>query len=478
MAKLDPKAFKGERLGRILRRLGKCSREQVYEALHIQKERKERLGVLLVELGHCTELEITEALALQRGFRMVNLEGRSLDQAAIDSIPPETARAYQVIPLKFDGESRRILIAMKSPDNFRAVDDLSQLMNFKVQAVVAPEEQVDALLKEHYSTSTDFGRILAETDDSSALSALASRGESIDLGVIAEAAADNKVIDLLNLILQIGVQNQASDIHFEPFEAELRIRQRIDGVLYELQSPSKHLAMALISRIKVMANLDIAERRLPQDGRIELGGRDLRVSILPTMFGESAVLRILDREVVSLELDNVGLRPDDREQVDSIIAKPNGIVIVTGPTGSGKTTTLYAALSDLNDDETKILTAENPVEYDIDGLVQCQVNPDQNLTFASLLRSFLRQDPDVILVGEIRDLETAQIAIQASLTGHLVFSTLHTNDAPSSILRLTDLGIESFLLTATIEAIIAQRLVRRICSFCKEEFALFPSFLY
>ena len=228
--------------------------------------------------------------------------------------------------------------------------------------------------------------------------------------------------------------------------------------------------MALISRIKVMANLDIAERRLPQDGRIELGGRDLRVSILPTMFGESAVLRILDREVVSLELDNVGLRGEDRELVDSIITKPNGIVIVTGPTGSGKTTTLYAALSDLNDDKTKILTAENPVEYDIDGLVQCQVNPDQNLTFGSLLRSFLRQDPDVILVGEIRDLETAQIAIQASLTGHLVFSTLHTNDAPSSILRLVDLGVESFLLTATIEAIVAQRLVRRICPVCKEEY--------
>ena len=470
MAKLDPKAFKGERLGRILRRLGKCSREQVYEALHIQKERKERVGKLLIELGHCSEIEVTEALSLQRGFRLVNLEGRELDKDAINSIPPETARAYQVVPLKFDEESRRILIAMKSPDNFRAVDDLSQLMDFKVQAVVASEEQVDALLKEHYSTSTDFGRILAETDDSSALAALASRGESIDLGVIAEAAADNKVIDLLNLILQIGIQNQASDIHFEPFEHELRIRQRIDGVLYELQSPSKHLAMALISRIKVMANLDIAERRLPQDGRIELGGRDLRVSILPTMFGESAVLRILDREVVSLELDNVGLRGEDRELVDSIITKPNGIVIVTGPTGSGKTTTLYAALSDLNDDKTKILTAENPVEYDIDGLVQCQVNPDQNLTFGSLLRSFLRQDPDVILVGEIRDLETAQIAIQASLTGHLVFSTLHTNDAPSSILRLTDLGVESFLLTATIEAIIAQRLVRRICPVCKEEF--------
>lgn len=470
MAKVDPKAFKGERLGRILRRLGRCSREQVYEALHIQRERKERLGKLLVELGHCSEEHITEALSLQRGFRMVNLEGRELDRDALNAVPPETARAYQVIPLKFDAESRRILIAMKSPDNFKAVDDLSQLMNFRVQAVVAPEAQVDDLIKEHYSTSTDFGQILAAADDSSALSALSARGESLDLGVIEQAAEDNSIIWLLNKILEIGVQEQASDIHFEPFEEELRIRQRIDGVLYELHSPPKHLAMAIISRIKVMANLDIAERRLPQDGRIELGGKDLRVSILPTMFGESAVLRILDREVVSLDLDNIGLREDDREEVDSIITKPNGIVIVTGPTGSGKTTTLYAALSSLNDPETKILTAENPVEYDIDGLVQCQVNTEQELTFGRLLRSFLRQDPDVILVGEIRDLETAQIAIQASLTGHLVFSTLHTNDAPSSILRLTDLGVESFLLTATIEAIIAQRLVRRVCAHCKEEF--------
>jgi type IV pilus assembly protein PilB len=470
MAKIDPKVFKGERLGRILRRLGRCSREQVYEALHLQKEQKRRLGELLVELDHCTQMQITEALSLQRGFQMVNLEGRTIEEDVLASIPPETVRAYGVVPLKYDASSRRILIAMKTPDNYRALDDLSQLMDFKVQAVVAPAEQVDALIKEHFSGATDLGQVLAKAEDSSALGALSSRGESIDLGVIEEAAADNQIIELLDLVLRIGIQEQASDIHFEPFEDQLRIRQRIDGVLYEMAPVRKHLAMAIISRVKVMANLDIAERRLPQDGRIEMMGRDLRVSILPTMFGESAVLRILDRDVVSLDIDNIGLRDEDLADVETIIRKPNGIVIVTGPTGSGKTTTLYAALTSLNDAETKILTAENPVEYDIDGLIQCQVNTEQDLTFAALLRSFLRQDPDVILVGEIRDLETAQIAIQASLTGHLVFATLHTNDAPSTVLRLTDLGVESFLLTATIEAIIAQRLVRRICSSCREEF--------
>ncbi len=279
---------------------------------------------------------------------------------------------------------------------------------------------------------------------------------------------------LLNLVLLQAIRDKASDIHFEPFEDEFKMRYRIDGVLYEMIPPPKHLAMPIVSRIKVMASLDIAERRLPQDGRIELtvgdAPIDLRVAVLPTMFGESVVLRVLDRGNVQLSLDRVGLREDELETMRDLVTKPNGIVVVTGPTGSGKTTTLYAALNELNTPDTKVLTAEDPVEYDIDGLVQCQVNVEQELTFARLLRSFLRQDPDIILVGEIRDLETAQIAIQASLTGHLVFTTLHTNDAPSSILRLLDLGIEAFLLTATIEAIVAQRLVRRICIKCKEEF--------
>jgi type IV pilus assembly protein PilB len=297
---------------------------------------------------------------------------------------------------------------------------------------------------------------------------------SIDLTTLGDAMSDNKVVELLNHLLMQAIADKASDIHMEPFESEFKVRYRIDGVLYEMLPVPKPLAMPLVSRVKVLAKLNISERRLPQDGRVEMsldsGPVDLRVAVLPTMFGESVVLRVLDRSNVQLSLDRIGLRDDDLEKLRTLINKPNGIVIVTGPTGSGKTTSLYAALNELNDIETKILTAEDPVEYDIEGLIQCQVNVDQDLTFARLLRSFLRQDPDIILVGEVRDLETAQISIQAALTGHLVFTTLHTNDAPSSIARLLDLGVESFLLTATLEAIVAQRLARRICTNCKEEF--------
>ncbi|MDX1682963.1 MAG: GspE/PulE family protein, partial [Phycisphaeraceae bacterium] len=310
-----------------------------------------------------------------------------------------------------------------------------------------------------------------EDDD---LKHLEDRGASIDLKDLVAAADDNKVKRLVNLVLMQAIKDKASDVHIEPFEDELKLRYRIDGVLYEMVPPPKHLAIAITSRIKVMAGLDIAEHRVPQDGRIELtvGGEpvDLRVAVLPTMFGESVVMRILDRSNVSLDLEKVGLRPDDLDTFRQLIGKPNGIVIVTGPTGSGKTTTLYAALNELNEPEEKILTAEDPVEYDIDGLVQVAINSEVGMTFAAALRSFLRQDPDIILVGETRDYETAKIAVEASLTGHLVFTTLHTNDAPSSIARLLDLGLEPFLLTATVEGICAQRLVRTICSSCKESY--------
>jgi type IV pilus assembly protein PilB len=286
-----------------------------------------------------------------------------------------------------------------------------------------------------------------------------------------ELANSQPVRKLINMVLLMAIRDHASDIHFEPFEDEYKMRYRCDGVLYEMVPPPRHLASAIASRIKVMANLDIAERRLPQDGRIELnvGGNpvDMRVSVLPTMFGESVVIRVLDRTNVGLRLDNLGMPPDLLAQFRAVIRKPNGIILVTGPTGAGKTTTLYSALAELNDIEVKIITTEDPVEYEIDGIVQCPINPDIDLTFANALRAILRQDPDIILVGEIRDLETAQIAIQASLTGHLVFSTLHTNDAPSSITRLRDMGIEPYLITATVEAIQAQRLVRKICTACR-----------
>ena len=473
---VDPAELKGRRLGRVLTKLKKVTREQVQEALQLQKTRKkEPLGQLLVGLGHITDVDVLEALAGQAGMRMVEIKEEAIPDSAIEALPAETANTYQIIPLKFDKGTRNIVVAMKSPDNFRAVDDLRLLMGFKVEAVVAPVEQIDNVLKKRYGEQApSMATIMAELGDSDTLAALEGRGDSIDLEELAKAAEDNKVVRLLNLVLLQAIKDKASDIHFEPFESEFKMRYRIDGILYEMIPPPKHLALPIVSRIKVMANLDIAERRLPQDGRIELTVRnnpiDLRVSVLPTMFGESVVMRVLDRSNIQLSLDKVGLRKDELEDVRALVEKPHGIIIVTGPTGSGKTTTLYAALSELNKPTTKILTAEDPVEYDIDGLIQCQVNTDQGLTFARLLRSFLRQDPDIILVGEIRDVETAQIAVQASLTGHLVFSTLHTNDAPSSILRLLDLGLEAFLLTATLEAIIAQRLVRRICLKCKEEY--------
>jgi type IV pilus assembly protein PilB len=383
----------------------------------------------------------------------------------------------QFVPVDVDLATRRIVIAVKDVNNFGAADNLKQMGNWRrVTVGLAPVAQVERLIAEKYPERGGDSRTALDGVGAggAAVSALEGRGDSVDLAALEMAANDNAVVQLVQKLLLVAIEDKASDIHLEPFEDEFKVRYRIDGVLYDMHAPAKSLATALVSRVKVMSKLDIAERRLPQDGRIEFmlpqGPIDLRVAVLPTMFGESVVLRILDRSNVQLSLDKVGLPPDELEKFRTLINKPNGIVVVTGPTGSGKTTTLYAALNELNDPTVKILTAEDPVEYDVQGLIQCQVNLDQELTFAKLLRSFLRQDPDIILVGEIRDLETAQIAIQASLTGHLVLTTLHTNDAPSTVLRLVDLGVETFLLTATIEAIVAQRLVRRVCVKCKEPY--------
>lgn len=472
----DLSQYKGRKFGRVLTKMGKITREQVYEGLALQKKRKAPLGELLVDLGYIKAQDVLQALAYQAGIDLVDLATMDIPEEAIKAVPPETAMAYQIAPISFNSKTRELVVAIKSPDNFSAVDDLKLLMGFKAIAVLAPEDQINDFLKKNYSAKSDVGlsSVYDELDDRSDLEQLDGRGDSIDLAEIAAAAHDNQVIRLINLVLLQAIKDRASDIHFEPFEDEFKMRYRIDGVLYEMVPPPKYLALPIASRIKVMANLDIAERRLPQDGRIELqvGGNpvDLRVSVLPTMFGESVVMRVLDRTNVQLNLDKVGFRQDDLNKMRGLIKKPNGIIVVTGPTGSGKTTTLYAALQELNNPDVKILTAEDPVEYDIDGLIQGQVNPDIELTFGRFLRSFLRQDPDIILVGEIRDKETAEISVQASLTGHLVFSTLHTNDAPSSIVRMLDLGLEAFLVTATVEAIVGQRLVRRICSRCKEEY--------
>jgi len=380
------------------------------------------------------------------------------------------------VPLEYNQQENELTVVLDSPENFRATDDLATLMGFKVKAKMTDADSLERALTKYYKDTQDdnIDELIDEIQGDSFLAEFEGRNQSIDLDELKELSESNPVKKLLNLVLLQAIRDKASDIHFEPFEDEYKMRYRIDGVLYEMIPPPKYIAAALSSRIKVMASLDIAERRLPQDGRISLTVQgnpvDLRVSVLPTMFGESVVLRVLDRSQVSFDLAKLGLRPNDHETVRRLIQKPNGIVIVTGPTGCGKTTTLYSALQELNDIETKIITTEDPVEYDIDGLIQVQMKPAIGLTFARCLRSILRQDPDIILVGEIRDFETAEIAAQASLTGHVVFTTLHTNDAPSSIARLLDLGVEPFLLTATIEGIVAQRLVRRICESCKTPF--------
>jgi type IV pilus assembly protein PilB len=471
--------LKGRPIGRVLTKMGKVNREQVGEALDFQKKKGGALGRILIDLGYVKETDVNVALAAQRGYELISLESRTIEPDAIAAVPPQVATTNKVLPIAFNKEARKLTVAMASHENFRALDDLRSLMGYEVEVVLADAAEIDRLIAKHYQAATEnISEILGELQTDDTLKDLKGRGESIDLESIKAAADSNPVRKLINLVLLQAIKDKASDIHFEPFETEFKMRYRIDGVLYEMMPPPTHIAPALSSRIKVMANLDIAERRVPQDGRIELNVNnqpiDLRVSVLPTMFGESVVMRVLDRSNVNLDLDRLGLRDDDLTIIRQLIHKPNGIVIVTGPTGSGKTTTLYSALRELNDISTKLITAEDPVEYDIDGIVQCQIKPDIELTFGRILRAMLRQDPDVILVGEIRDKETAEIAVQASLTGHLVFSTLHTNDAPSTIARLLDLGLEPFLVTATLEGIVAQRLVRKLCVNCKAEYLPTP----
>lgn len=470
---IDIKQLQGRKIGRILVKLGKVTREQVQEGLQMQATRRLPIGQILVELGYVTDEDISQALAAQAGMETLDLEARDFPEEIIHVLPAETAQAYQVFPINYEADTNTLTVALKSADNFRAIDDLRMLMGYTVKPVIADPRQVERLINRYYGESEEsLSDLIGELASDTKLEQLTDADESIDLQVLLEAAEDNKVKRLLNLVLMQGIKDKASDIHLEPFETEFKMRYRIDGVLYEMVPPPKHLALPIVSRVKVMAELDIAERRMPQDGRIELtvNGNpvDLRVAVLPTLFGESVVMRILDRSAVSLDLDRVGLRADDLDSFRQLINKPNGVVIVTGPTGSGKTTTLYSALNELNDIEDKICTAEDPVEFDIDGLIQVGINAAVGLTFAAALRSFLRQDPDIIFVGETRDLETARISVQAALTGHLVLTTLHTNDAPSSIARLLDLGLEPFLITATMEGVVAQRLVRTICPRCNE----------
>ncbi len=476
--KLPPvEQLRGRPLGRILVKMGILNREKLNECLRIQNQRHGdvQIGQIFLELGLIDEVQLQVALAAKRGMEYMSIDGLDIPLDVIEKVPAQMAKTYHIVPIEYDKEQNELTVALDSTDNFRATDDLSTLMGFKVTAKITDSDALQSALTKYYETQDEnINELIDEIQEDSFLAEFEGRDQSIDLDELKELSESNPVKKLLNLVLLQAIRDKASDVHFEPFENEYKMRYRIDGVLYEMIPPPKYIAAALSSRIKVMADLDIAERRLPQDGRISLTVHgnpvDLRVSVLPTMFGESVVLRVLDRTQVSFDLAKLGLRQEDHALVRQLIRKPNGIIIVTGPTGCGKTTTLYSALSELNTIETKIITTEDPVEYDIDGLIQVQMKPDIGLTFARCLRHILRQDPDIILVGEIRDLETAEIAAQASLTGHVVFTTLHTNDAPSSIARLLDLGVEPFLITATLEGIVSQRLVRRICTNCKAQF--------
>ena len=460
------------RIGQILVDLGYLTEDQLWDVLEEQKQSPgEVLGQVAVRLELVTDEQVTEALAEQWGMPVVNLRETTIPPKVLELVPQTMAEIYKIVPISLKNDV--LTVAMGDPHNVAALDDLRNFLGFDVRGAVSNMQDVEEGISQHYADREDsiedvLGELTADDDDFDLLAG------KHDIGSEDELVNSTPIRKLVNMVLLLAIKDQASDVHFEPFEDEFKIRVRADGVLYEMVPPPRHLANAVTTRIKVMAELDIAERRLPQDGRIELnvGGNpvDLRVSVLPTMFGEAIVCRILDRTVVSLDLNKIGMDPNTLSRFRLMIKRPNGICLVTGPTGSGKTTTLYSALSELNDIETKIITTEDPVEYDIDGLVQVPVNPDIQVTFANVLRAILRHDPDQILVGEIRDYETAEIAVQSALTGHLVFSTLHTNDAPSSITRLRDMGVPPFLITATVECILAQRLVRRICTECRTEF--------
>jgi type IV pilus assembly protein PilB len=470
----------GRKLGQVLVDLGFIDDDQLWEVLDEAKNGGQPTGMVAVSRGLITDEQLLTALAEQHGLKVVNLEEFKPQPEAIALVPETMASVYKVLPLSF--RDKVLTIALSDPSNMAAVDDLRNLLGIsEVKASLAPAKVVlEAIAKAYAGKEESIVDIIQQLESDPELGQR--RAEtSIDLESLMELQDAAPVRKLINMVFLLSIKDHASDIHFEPFEDEYKMRYRCDGVLYEMVPPPRHLASAIASRIKVMSNLDIAERRLPQDGRIELnvGGNpvDLRVSVLPTMFGESVVIRVLDRTTVSLDLTKVGLEPGTLAEFRRLIHKPNGIVLVTGPTGAGKTTTLYSALNELNEITDKLITTEDPVEYDIDGICQCAINHEIGLTFATALRSILRQDPDIILVGEIRDLETAEIAVQASLTGHMVFSTLHTNDAPTSITRLRDMGVEPFLITATLEGILAQRLVRRICEDCRTEFEPSPEML-
>jgi type IV pilus assembly protein PilB len=469
------------RLGEILVKDSLITGDQLAQALDYQKKNGGRLGTCLSKLGLVSDEDITAVLSRQYGVPSINLNFYEVDPAVIHLVPQETAVRYQVVPLSRVGST--LTIAMSDPTNVFAMDDIKFMTGFNVEPVVASETAIDEAIQKFYGESgaVDTGEELDKVmkdlvdADAEALELAADQAE-MDLESLSKAAEEAPIIKLVNLILTDAVKRGASDIHVEPYEKEYRVRFRVDGILQNVMAPPLKLKDAISSRIKIMAKLDISEKRLPQDGRIMIkyvkDGKkkelDFRVSTVPTLFGEKIVMRLLDKENLRLDMTKLGFEPESLAKFERQILKPYGMVLVTGPTGSGKTNTLYSSVARLNTPETNIMTAEDPVEFQLPGINQVQMKEQIGLNFASALRAFLRQDPNIILVGEIRDFETAEIAVKAALTGHLVLSTLHTNDAPSTISRLMNMGIEPFLVATSVNLICAQRLVRRICAQCKE----------
>jgi type IV pilus assembly protein PilB len=458
-----------KKLGDVLLDGGLITPDQLQRAVSEQKQSGGMLAPTLVKLGFMGESELLDFLSKQYGVPAVDPGKLDVDQEVIDLIPSNIVQKYKIVPISLDGQT--LTIAMVDPSNLFAVDDIRFLTRKNIRVTVATETAIKQAMDHFYDAGTGVDEALSEFTDEGV--DLIESGEDLDIGELESAAEQAPVVKLVNLVLVDAIRKGASDIHLEPYEKSLRVRYRIDGVLYEIMRPPLKLKNAIVSRLKIMSRLDIAERRLPQDGRIKLKTKgkemDFRVSVLPTLFGEKVVLRLLDKSSLQLDMTKLGFEERQLKDFQEAIHRPFGMVLVTGPTGSGKTTTLYSALCELNKTTDNISTAEDPVEYNLPGINQVQIHESIGLTFATALRAFLRQDPDIIMVGEIRDFETAEIGIKAALTGHMVLSTLHTNDAPSTVSRLLNMGVEPFLVASAVNLMLAQRLARRVCNDCKQE---------
>ena len=466
-------------LGDILVEQGVISPLELDEALQRQRLTGDFLGRVLVKMELCVEQDVLEALGVQQGMERVELPKLKIKEEILRKVSPDVARFYNIVPIR-EAPDGALIVAVADPLNIGLLDTLEQIIGCPVRGAVSNQQDVTQSINSNYSyESNDLNVTLQDLvarvgEKELSFDELGQMAIVGDVDNLVALSQEPEVIKIVNLVLLEAVQKKASDIHFEMYETDFRIRLRLDGVLHEIVAPPKALSIALVSRVKVMCQMDIGERRLPQDARIELkigdSDIDVRVATLPTLFGENCVMRILDRTAVNIDLDRLGLGDGVLKKVRHVISKPNGILLVTGPTGSGKTTTLYACLAELNELTEKIITTEDPVELQIENLVQCQVREDVGLTFASCLRAILRQDPDIVMVGEIRDLETAQIAIEASLTGHFVLSTLHTNSAAETVTRLLDMDVEPFLITSSLEGVLAQRLIRKVCRDCRQKY--------